>query len=52
MLNNFFRDRIASASSKDLFGECAKMDDQAIASAMKNTTLDLTVGNNLSLRHQ
>ncbi|XP_026313596.1 general transcription factor IIH subunit 1 [Hyposmocoma kahamanoa] len=39
----FHRDRIASASSKDLFGECAKMDDQAIASAMKHTTLDLTV---------
>lgn len=37
------RDRIASSSSKDLFGECAKMDDQAIASAMKHTTLDLTV---------
>ncbi|XP_045454706.1 general transcription factor IIH subunit 1 [Melitaea cinxia] len=39
----FHRDRIASSSSKDLFGECAKMDDQAIASAMKHTTLDLTV---------
>ncbi|KPJ03502.1 General transcription factor IIH subunit 1 [Papilio xuthus] len=39
----FHRDRIASSSSKDLFGECAKLDDQAIASAMKNTTLDLTV---------
>ncbi|KAJ0172340.1 hypothetical protein K1T71_012313 [Dendrolimus kikuchii] len=39
----FHRDRIASSSSKDLFGECAKMDDHAIASAMKHTTLDLTV---------
>ncbi|XP_035452619.1 general transcription factor IIH subunit 1 [Spodoptera frugiperda] len=39
----FHRDRIASSSSKDLFGECAKLDDQAIASAMKHTTLDLTV---------
>ncbi|KAL4717173.1 hypothetical protein ACJJTC_017060 [Scirpophaga incertulas] len=39
----FHRDRIASSSSKDLFGECAKMDDQAIAWAMKHTTLDLTV---------
>ncbi|CAG9793597.1 unnamed protein product [Diatraea saccharalis] len=39
----FHRDRIASSSSKDLFGECAKMDDNAIASAMKHTTLDLTV---------
>ncbi|XP_050674132.1 general transcription factor IIH subunit 1 [Leptidea sinapis] len=39
----FHRDRIASSSSKDLFGECAKMDDQAIASAMKHTPLDLTV---------
>ncbi|CAB3233751.1 unnamed protein product [Arctia plantaginis] len=39
----FHRDRIASSSSKDLFGECAKMDDQAIASAMRHTTLDLTV---------
>ncbi|CAH2985687.1 unnamed protein product [Chilo suppressalis] len=39
----FHRDRIASSSSKDLFGECAKMDDHAIASAMRHTTLDLTV---------
>ncbi|XP_041982883.1 general transcription factor IIH subunit 1 [Aricia agestis] len=39
----FHRDRIASSSSKDLFGECAKMDDHSIASAMKHTTLDLTV---------
>ncbi|XP_032522455.1 general transcription factor IIH subunit 1 [Danaus plexippus] len=39
----FHRDRIMSSSSKDLFGECAKLDDQAIASAMKHTTLDLTV---------
>ncbi|KAG7309061.1 hypothetical protein JYU34_004941 [Plutella xylostella] len=39
----FHRDRIASSSSKDLFGECAKLDDQSIASAMKHTTLDLTV---------
>ncbi|CAG9138695.1 unnamed protein product [Plutella xylostella] len=38
----FHRDRIASSSSKDLFGECAKLDDQSIASAMKHTTLDLT----------
>ncbi|KAI8437757.1 hypothetical protein MSG28_011991 [Choristoneura fumiferana] len=38
----FHRDRIASSSSKDLFGECAKLDDHAIASAMKHTTLDLT----------
>ncbi|XP_063358865.1 general transcription factor IIH subunit 1 [Cydia amplana] len=39
----FHRDRIASSSSKDLFGECAKLDDHAIASAMRHTTLDLTV---------
>ncbi|XP_045779081.1 general transcription factor IIH subunit 1 [Maniola jurtina] len=39
----FHRDRIASSSSKDLFGECAKLDDQAIASAMRHTTVDLTV---------
>ncbi|XP_060805926.1 general transcription factor IIH subunit 1 isoform X2 [Amyelois transitella] len=39
----FHRDRIASSSSKDLFGECAKMDDHAIASAMRHTTLDLSV---------
>ncbi|GBP33999.1 General transcription factor IIH subunit 1 [Eumeta japonica] len=39
----FHRDRIASSSSKDLFGECAKMDDVAIATAMKHTTPDLTV---------
>ncbi|XP_049886020.1 general transcription factor IIH subunit 1 [Pectinophora gossypiella] len=39
----FHRDRIASSSSKDLFGECAKMDDHAISSAMKHTTLDMTV---------
>lgn len=39
----FHRDRIAVSSSKDLFGECAKMDDHAIASAIKHTAPDLTV---------
>ncbi|XP_062525334.1 general transcription factor IIH subunit 1 isoform X2 [Bombyx mori] len=47
----FHRDRIASSSSKDLFGECAKLDDHAIASAMRHTTLDLTVDLNKFIEH-
>lgn len=39
----FHRDRIASASSKDLFGECSRLDDVAIASAMRASEPDLTV---------
>ncbi|KOB74784.1 General transcription factor IIH subunit 1, partial [Operophtera brumata] len=34
----------------DLFGECAKLDDRAIADAMKHTTLDLTVSRRRILR--